>query len=281
MKSLDCLTLTIVVIGGLSVATVSSAWAGDTKKSAPAPARAAPPLQVHPQPQPHPQPMRAAPPPARPAQVSRPNLAVTHQAAGNAAKAAHPSPAVHQEHPRQAGGAAHQAETPRPVEHGAGMAAGHGPAAAPGGQHPGMPAAQARFDEHVRDPGREHETARVHEHDFHTRDVRRFDVQEREHWRTGRWHNDWHYGRFGWWYQVDDVWYAYPAPIFPYPLIVAPIVVEDAVGPVPDAPPPAAAAIGLAPLPPLPKAAYHCGNPEGFFPVVEECSVEWIAVNAH
>jgi hypothetical protein len=144
-----------------------------------------------------------------------------------------------------------------------------------------MPAAQARFDEHVRDPTREHETARLHEHDFHTRDVRRFDVQETQHWRTGRWHNDWHYGRFGWWYDVDDVWYAYPAPIFPYPLVVAPIVVEDAVGPVPDAPPPAAAAVSFAPLPPLPKAAYHCGNPEGFFPVVEECSVEWIAVNAH
>jgi hypothetical protein len=257
VKSLDCLTLTILVIGGLNVAAVSSAWAADTKKSPPAPAHAAPPPQVHPQP------MRAAPPPARPAQVSRPNPAVTHQAGGNAAKPAHP------------------AEASRPAEHGAAVAAGHGPAAL-GGQRPGMPASQARFDEHVRDPAREHETARIHEHDFHTRDVRRFDVQEREHWRTGRWHNDWHYGRFGWWYDVDDVWYAYPAPVFPYPLVVAPIVVEEAVGPVPDAPPPRAV-VGLAPLPlpPLPKAAYHCGNPEGFFPVVEECSVEWIAVNAH
>ena len=153
---------------------------------------------------------------------------------------------------------------------------------APGSERPGMPATQARFNEHVRDPAREHDTARVHEHDFHTRDVRRFDAHETEHWRTGRWHNDWHDGRFGWWYDVDDVWYAYPAPVFPYPLVVAPIVVEEAVGPVPDAPPPQAAVpAGFTPLPPLPKAAYHCGNPEGFFPVVEACSVEWIAVNAH
>jgi len=39
--------------------------------------------------------------------------------------------------------------------------------------------------------------------------------------------------------------------------------------------------LAIAPLPPLPKAAYHCGNPEGFFPVVEECNVEWVAVGAH
>jgi len=125
--------------------------------------------------------------------------------------------------------------------------------------------------------------AASHEHDFHTRDVRRFSVQEREHWRGGRWRNDWHSGRFGWWFQVDDVWYAYPAPVFPYPLEVAPIVVEDAVGPVAEDQQPVAAAavIAIAPLPPLPRAAYHCSNPEGFFPLVEECNVEWVAVGAH
>jgi hypothetical protein len=276
VKSLDCLTLVIAVIGGLSVATPSPAWAADTKKPAPAPApvHAAPP----PPPQVHPQPMRAPVPPARPAPAAparpaaRPNPTVARPAGGNVAT--HPSPAVHQEHPRPA-------EASRPTESHAGPAAAHGPTTL-GSQHPAMPAAQARFNEHVRDPAREHETAQIHERDFHTRDVRHFNVQETQHWRTGRWHNDWHYGRFGWWYDVDDVWYAYPAPVFPYPLVVAPIVVEDAVGPVPDAPPPeAAAAASLTPLPPLPKAAYHCGNPEGFFPVVEACTVEWIAVNAH
>ena len=104
------------------------------------------------------------------------------------------------------------------------MVAGH----PVGGQQPGRASAQSRFNEHVRDPAREHETAQVHVHDFHTRDVRHFDARETEHWRGGHWHNDWHYGRFGWWFEVDDVWYAYPAPIFPYPLVVAPIVVEEA-----------------------------------------------------
>jgi hypothetical protein len=159
------------------------------------------------------------------------------------------------------------------------MVAGHAPGAL-GGQQPGRASAQSRFNEHVRDPAREHETAQAHVHDFHTRDVRRFDVRETEHWRTGRWHNDWHYGRFGWWYEVDDVWYAYPAPIFPYPLVVAPIVVEEAVGPVVDGPPPPAAD-DMSGLPPWPKAAYHCGNPEGFFPAVEACNAEWVAIGAH
>ena len=36
-----------------------------------------------------------------------------------------------------------------------------------------------------------------------------------------------------------------------------------------------------APLPPLPRAAYHCSNPEGFFPSVEECNADWVAVGAH
>jgi hypothetical protein len=324
VKSLDCLTLTIVVIGGLSAAA-PSAWATDTKKSAPAPAPvhvAPPPPQVRPQPTPQARPAQMAQP-ARPAQMAqparpapqmrppamaagRPNpAAVPHPAAVNAP--ARPSPvthpaatpqthapaatpqthaaeprgtapsSVHPEHPRQA-------EPSRRSEPRDAMAAGHGPVAAVG-QRPGMAAGQPRLNERVRDPAREHETARLHEHDFHTKDVRRFDVREREHWRSGRWHNDFHSGRFGWWYEVDDVWYAYPAPVFPYPLAVAPIVVEEAVGPVADDQPPpaavAAAAAGFVPLPPLPKAAYHCGNPEGFFPVVEACSIEWVAVGAH
>jgi hypothetical protein len=274
VKSLDCLTLTIVVIGGLNVAAAPSAWATDTKKNAPAPA-----------------PAHAAPPPAKPAQpahpvpqtrpsattAGHPNPAVPHPAAGKAP--ARPAPAVHpaakpQKRPAEPRGTAASSVHPehprrsdpsRPSERHEGMAAG----------------GQPRLNERIRDPAREHEAARLHEHDFHTKDVRRFDVREREHWRTGRWHNDFHSGRFGWWYEVDDVWYAYPAPVFPYPLVVAPIIVEEAVGPVAyDQAPPAAPA-GFAPLPPLPKAAYHCGNPEGFFPVVDACSVEWVTVNAH
>ena len=202
---------------------------------------------------------------ARPAATPQARAAERREAAGSANRP---------EQGRQAG-ASRAAEAGRPLEPRQGMGAGRTPAALGGG----TTSAQSRFNEHVRDPARERETAQVHEHDFHTRDVRRFNVSETAHWRTGRWHNDWHYGRFGWWYEVDDVWYAYPAPIFPYPLIVAPIVIEDAVGPVVDGPPPPAA-IGLEGLA-LPKAAYHCGDPEGFFPAVEECNVEWVAIGAH
>lgn len=194
-----------------------------------------------------------------------------------------PVAAVHPDRPRP-GEQNRQPEAGRPGQaaRGGNMPIEHGPAATVG-LHPGQPLNQQHFNEHVRDIPREHEVARVHEHDFHTRDVRRFNVTEREHWRTGRWHNDWHSGRFGWWYQVDDVWYAYPAPVFPYPLEVAPIVVEDAVGPIVEAQQPVAAAavVVIAPLPAWPKTAFHCSNPEGFFPLVEECNVEWVAIGGH
>jgi hypothetical protein len=249
--------------------------------------------------------MRPQAQPMRPQAAAHPNPAMQQRPAANQAtqhpgqparqaQQAHPAEqhrpqaaAVHPEHP---GAAAqnHMAALNRPAEPGhpaearGGMQAGHVPAMA-AGLHPGASANQPRFNEHVRDPAREHTLAAAHEHDFHTHDVRRFSAQERDHWRGGHWHNDWHSGRFGWWYEVDDVWYAYPAPVFPYPLAVAPIVVEDAVGPVVEAQQPVAAAavIAIAPLPPLPRAAYHCGNPEGFFPLVEECSADWVAVGAH
>lgn len=202
--------------------------------------------------------------------------------AGAATPAAHPAPQTHSPIARGTPAGPPHPERAGPLEHDGrprGETEANRPAVMQGAQRLPAPVSQAHFNEHVRDPAREHQLAAVHEHDFHTRDVRRFDAQEREHWRGGRWHNDWHYGRFGWWYQVDDVWYAYPAPIFPYPLVVQPIVVEEAVGPVPDDPPPPA--LGIGPLPALPKAAYHCGNPEGFFPSVEACNADWMPLGAH
>jgi hypothetical protein len=66
-----------------------------------------------------------------------------------------------------------------------------------------------------------------HEGDFHTRNVRDFSARERSLWRAGLWRNEWHYGRRGWWWEVDGVWYSYPAPIWPYPIEVTPLVVYD------------------------------------------------------
>jgi hypothetical protein len=66
-----------------------------------------------------------------------------------------------------------------------------------------------------------------HDGDFHTRNVRDFSARERSLWRAGLWRNEWHYGRRGWWWEVDGVWYSYPAPIWPYPVEVTPLVVYE------------------------------------------------------
>lgn len=96
---------------------------------------------------------------------------------------------------------------------------------------------------------------RQHEHDFHTRDVRHFHEREFAAWRAGRWHDEWRYGRRGWWWEVDGVWYPYVDPVFPYPLVVAPLVVEgsDVAAVPPGALPniePAAGRPGMADAPP-------------------------------
>ena len=70
------------------------------------------------------------------------------------------------------------------------------------------------------DRGRERAIVLAHQHDFHTSDVRMFNGREAAVWRTGRWRHEEHYGQYGWWWAVDDVWYPYPAPIYPYPLVV-------------------------------------------------------------
>jgi hypothetical protein len=78
-----------------------------------------------------------------------------------------------------------------------------------------------------RDIAGDHAFAAAHAHDFHVRDVRGFTPRELSVWRGGGWHNEWHYGRRGWWWEVDGVWYGYPEPIWPYPLEVADLTVYD------------------------------------------------------
>jgi hypothetical protein len=73
------------------------------------------------------------------------------------------------------------------------------------------------------DANRERAVARSHEHDFHTRDVGQFSGREMGLWRAGGWHREMHYGRYGWWWWANDVWYPYPEPVYPYPLFVAEI----------------------------------------------------------
>ena len=118
--------------------------------------------------------------------------------------------------------------------------------------------------------------------DFHGRDFRRFSFEERRLWGSGRWFHEVHNGRLGWWWVVDGFWYYYPVPVYPFPTYIpAPEVVVNAPPPYPpyDAPPPYGAAPPYGPPPPPaapPQASwYYCDNPQGYYPYVQNCSVQW------
>lgn len=116
----------------------------------------------------------------------------------------------------------------------ASLAAGHGPDFS--GAHAGASPVAAHIPGAARgtvpfDRAREREVVLAHQHDFHTRDVRRFDEHEFAVWRRGGWHHEEHYGHYGWWWAVDDVRYPYDEPVYPYPLVVA---MPDTVLAIPD-----------------------------------------------
>lgn len=145
---------------------------------------------------------------------------------------------------------------------------------------------------------RDREFVHLHEHDFHDRDFHHFNDFERARWRAGLWHEDWHYGRWGWWYSVDDVWYPYAEPIYPHPLTVSEIVVPETtlvevpVGAVAfrEGQPTVAAPVSIAitvpagpevivrPLPPAPIVGYQCTPLAGSYPAVRLCPATWIIV---
>lgn len=129
-------------------------------------------------------------------------------------------------------------------------------------------------DEH-RDVAHDHEVVALHAHDFSARLVANFSVGEFGRWRGGAWANEWHYGRLGWWWNVGDVWYPYADPVFPYPLVVAPLVAYDtdvvegydtALRTLPP---------DIRPLPATPPGQYFCPNPSGYFPAVSVCNEPW------
>jgi len=150
---------------------------------------------------------------------------------------------------------------------------------------------------------------RAHEADFHTADVYDFTPVELDTWRTGYWHHEWHYGRYGWWWETNSVWYPYEAPVYPYPLVVAPLEVYDVtvvdnpqVVVVPDSvaggdpstapatapasggdpsstPTGVVASVTIPPLPAVPQGFYRCTSPSGYFPSIESCPSNWAFVD--
>jgi len=146
--------------------------------------------------------------------------------------------------------------------------------------------ANVRAEEYGRErheEAREHREAVRERHEFHERDVRRFDAIELGHWRGGEWRNSCFGGRCGWWWFAGGQWYFYERPVYPYPLVVsevtfvepvpAPVYVAPAppvyVAPPPPPPPPVRPA--PAPLPPPPQMYYYCDNPPGYYPTVPSC----------
>jgi hypothetical protein len=135
----------------------------------------------------------------------------------------------------------------------------------------------------------------VHRHDFRNRDVKSLDETEQARWAAGLWHRDWHYGRWGWWYDIGDVWYPYAAPIYPYPLDVSEISVpETAAVELPEGMAPLSGeAVGklapftvsltwpdgtilfVRPLPAAPSVTYRCEPLGGNYPAIRTCPAPW------
>ncbi len=98
-------------------------------------------------------------------------------------------------------------------------------------------------------------------------DIHQFHEHDYDHWRGGRWFNGFHDGRSGWWWIVDDGWYFYPTPVYPYPDPYTPPMVVTT--PVPVAP------VGVPP-----SYVYYCKRPAGYYPYVAQCFGHWHRVVA-
>jgi hypothetical protein len=94
-------------------------------------------------------------------------------------------------------------------------------------------------------------------HGFHGHDVAHFTSQEREHWKRGNWHHGHHHGHNGWWFIVDDFWFFYDSPIYPYPGYVSYYYDDGYYGDQSD------------------YYWYWCDDPQGYYPYVQECNGPW------
>jgi hypothetical protein len=97
-------------------------------------------------------------------------------------------------------------------------------------------------------------------------DIARFHEYDWDLWRGGRWVNEVHGGRLGWWWVAGGAWYFYSAPVYPYPDPYQPPVTIAAAPPA--VPPPA----------PAPKSWYYCDAAKGYYPYVATCPGGWKSV---
>jgi hypothetical protein len=99
-------------------------------------------------------------------------------------------------------------------------------------------------------------------------------------WRGGAWRHDWHGGQYGWWWTIGPNWYAFPAPVYPYPTYPTypPVMQAVPVSPpaVVVAPPPPPLATGQPPT----QFWYFCDTSHAYYPYVSDCNVPWREVPA-
>ncbi|MEI9986255.1 MAG: hypothetical protein WDN69_25655 [Aliidongia sp.] len=136
---------------------------------------------------------------------------------GLAAAADEPKPAPKAAPARPAG-----AHPPGAVPPGA-HPPGGGPPGRPGvapGARPGMPGPE-RGAFHGRPGGHGPVHVEFHDHDFH-----HFNAGEQRVWAGGSWHQDWHDGRYGWWWYTNGGWYFYDEPVYPMPLVVSDVYIR-------------------------------------------------------
>jgi hypothetical protein len=214
------------------------------------------------------------PAPAKPAPAARP-------AAPAAPVGIHPpsGPAAPGFHPPGPGPmpTAHPGQPPSPSVH---PMPGTGPTQAGswhGSPHPGGPSGAYAHRE------------------FRSHDFRHFSGDEQRVWAGGSWHQDWHDGRYGWWWYTNGGWYFYDEPVYPMPLFVSDVYVADPgyAAPVEDAPdeapppypqpypqPYPAPYPPPAPVPPPQQLWYYCDNPPGYYPYVQSCPTQFRPVPA-
>ena len=94
---------------------------------------------------------------------------------------------------------------------------------------------------------------------FHGHDFAHFSAGERAAWEGGSWRHAWHNGHYGWWWFADGLWFFYTAPIYPYPPYVGPDAYYDYYDE------------NGAP----PYYWYHCEDPQGYYPYVQQCNGPW------
>jgi hypothetical protein len=127
-----------------------------------------------------------------------------------------------------------------------------------------LPAAAQDFHDHGHDQGHGdfHRDGHDdwHGHGWHG-DIHHFGEYDYWRWHGGRWFHGPHGGRDSWWWIVDGDWYAYSAPIYPYP---DPFVPPDVI-------------VATAP-PPNSQYVYYCSNPAGYYPYVMSCLRPWRGV---